>query len=125
MEHFSVCHRNVAIRRVSSGDCIVSGARSNALLLKYCRMLLNLSLTLLLSLPFHHNSLDVPPRRHPALPIHLPLWPTFFAVVLLHWLLSLAWTLGIRDRRRFSLAGISYVTLVGVLGTFFACLGSE
>lgn len=86
-------------------------------------MLLNLSLTLLLSLPFHHNSLDVPPRRHPALPIHLPLWPTFFAVVLLHWLLSLAWTLGIRDRRRFSLAGISYVTLVGVLGTFFACLG--
>lgn len=90
-----------------------------------CRTLLNLSLTLLLSLPFHHNSTDAPPRRHPALPVHLHLWPTFFAVVLLHWLLSLAWTLGIRDQRRFSLAGISYVTLVGVLGIFFGSLGGK
>lgn len=80
---------------------------------------------MLLSLPFHHNWTDIPPRRHPALPIHLPLWPTFCAVVLLHWLLSLGWSLGIRDRQRFSLAGISYVTLVGVLGTFFAGLGGE
>lgn len=61
--------------------------------------LLNLTLTLFLALPYHNNRDDLPPRRHPTLPVQLPLWPTFAAVVVLHWLLSLIWTLGVRVRR--------------------------
>lgn len=86
--------------------------------------LLNLALTLFLSLPFHNNADDKYPRRHPALPIKLKLVPTFFAVVLLHWVISLIWTLGIKVRRYgLGMPSISYATLLFVLGCFFASLG--
>lgn len=66
----------------------------------HCSTLLNLALTLFLSLPFHsYYHTDPPTHRHPTLPLDLPLWPTFLFVVLLHWTLSFMWTLGVRARR--------------------------
>ena len=86
--------------------------------------LLNLALTLFLSLPFHNDKDDHFPRRHPALPVQLPLLLTFAAVVVLHWLLSLLWTLGIKLRRfGLGMPAISYITLLVLLSCFFASLG--